>query len=142
MANQLRRAVPLLEYLDSLNTKARKKFLTNANKNVIKIIVDVLHNINIGSVPLDKVIVDKLRAYKLNIKSITVPKKSLARRRQELLAKDVFFKRVFPVLLPTLIRIILPKTPPVKLQRSVDDGGKSSLPAAPEQSQTDVVDKQ
>ena len=142
MASQLRRAVPLLEYLDSLNSKARKKFLNNANKKVIETIVDVLHNINIGTIPLDKNMVDRLRLYKENIKSITVAKKSLVRRRRELVDRDVFFKRIFPVLLPALIRIIVPKPPSsVKVERSVNDGVESPLPTASAESQEDMANQ-
>ena len=141
MASQLRRAVVLLEYLDSLNSQARKKFIKNANKNVVQTIVDVLHNINIGTVPLNETIVDKLRRYKTIIKAVTLPKKSLARRRQELIKKDVFFLKIFPVLLPVLIQLIQPQTPS-KLQRpDNEDGIQSSHAAASGESEKDVADK-
>ena len=139
MASQLRRAVPLMEYLHSLNTKGRTKFIKNMNDNVLKLIIDVLYNINIGTIPLDASLVQRLRKYKKQIKSITVSKKSLARRRQELQAKDLFFTKIIPLLLPVLIRMIVPKTPE-NLQRSDnDDDGVQSSNAPPRQSETDVV---
>ena len=109
------------------------------NDNVLKLIIDVLYNINIGTIPLDASLVQRLRKYKKQIKSITVSKKSLARRRQELQAKDLFFTKIIPLLLPVLIRMIVPKTPE-NLQRSDnDDDGVQSSNAPPRQSETDVV---
>ena len=117
----------MLEYLDSLNSKARQNFVKKANVNVIKLLVDVLFNVNIGSIPLDPSVVDKLRKYSRQIKSITTVKKSLAQRRRELISKDLFFLRIFPLLLPALIRLIVPKTPP-KVQQVEEDGVQSIDP--------------
>ena len=75
MASKLRRIIPVMEYLLSLNTRSRNKFIKGAKAAVIQQIVDVLYNVNIGTIQLDSVTVDQLRPYKRNIKAVCAPKK-------------------------------------------------------------------
>ena len=126
MASKLRRVVPVIEYLISINGKTRQKWLKDAHDNVIKLIVDLLHNINIGTIPLEASLIDRLRKYKKQIKSITTPKKSLATRRRELNAKDLFFLRIFPLILPVLLHMVMPKTVVKQEQHHPDDDGVQS----------------
>ena len=109
MAAKLRRIIPMIEYLVSLNGAGRKKFVKEANAAVIKSIVDLMYNVNIGSIGLPSETIEQLRPYKKNIQAVCAPKKSLAKRRQELIKGDRIFNNVVPILSPHLISFIVPR---------------------------------
>ena len=126
MASKLRRIIPMIEYLVSLNSGARKKFIKGANAAVIKSLVDLFYNVNIGSIGLESATIDKLRPYKKNIKAVCAPKKSLAKRRLELVQGDRIFGKVVPLLLPELIRYIVPKLDPKKEPENHGDADRTT----------------
>ena len=122
MATKLRRIIPIIEYLVSLNSVGRKKFIKGAKPAVIKSLVDLLYNVNIGSIVLPSATIEQLRPYKKNIKAVCAPKKSLAKRRLDLTQGDRIFAKVVPILLPHLLSYILPKSDDKKSTENDGDG--------------------
>ena len=107
--NHLRKIIPLLEHLASLDKPERLKSLKQSGTAIIKVICDIIFNANRGNLDLSPTVVDSLRPYKRQIKSLCVLKKSIETRRKELLRKD-FVGKVLPYLIPPLLEHIVPKT--------------------------------
>ena len=128
MASKLRRIIPVMEYLLSLNTRSRNKFIKGAKAAVIQQIVDVLYNVNIGTIQLDSVTVDQLRPYKRNIKAVCAPKKSLMKRRLELIKGDRIFGKALPILIPELIKFIVPRVTQSQEKHGVDAADNAATP--------------
>lgn len=107
--NHLRKITPLLEYLVGMDKSDRVKFLKQAGTSIIKVICDIIFNVNRGNLDLSPTVVDSLRQYKTQIKSLCVLKKSIETRRKELLRKD-FVGKVLPHLVPSLLEYLVPKS--------------------------------
>lgn len=107
--NHLKKIIPLLEYLASLDKLDRVKFLKQAGTSIIKVICDIIFNANRGNLDLSPTVVDTLRPYKRQIKSLCVLKKSIEKRRKELMQKD-FVGKVLPYLIPPLLEHLVPKS--------------------------------
>lgn len=105
--SHLKKIVPILEYIQSMNKVARVKYLKTVGTVVIKTIVNVIFNLNRGNFDIPPSTIDLLRPYKRQIKSIVVPKKSLEKRRKELIKSD-FFAKIMVHILPLLLKFILP----------------------------------
>ena len=109
MASHVRKVIPLLEYIQSLNRSARTKYLKGVGSAVIKAICNTIFNVNNGNISIPIETVNLLRPYKRQIKSICVLKrKSIEKRRKELIKADLFFK-VMTHVIPQLLRYAAPK---------------------------------
>ena len=106
-SSHLKKIVPILEYIQSLNKVARAKYLKDVGAVILKAIVNVIFNLNRGNFDVPTSTVDSLRRYKRQIKSIVVPKKSLEKRRKELIKGD-FFAKIMVHIIPCLLKFILP----------------------------------
>ena len=109
---KIKKLLPILEYVVQLKDNPRQKFLTKLNENVLKNIIDLIYNIYIKTISIKPEVVDKLRKYKKYFKSICEPKLAFNKRRQQLLKNKVFFKTIFPLILPQLIAYVTPKSSP------------------------------
>ena len=99
MNPHLRSALPLLEFIYSLEKKDRETFLKRSKNIVVKTIVDTVFNTYKGNFDLPPQIVEKLRPLQNKIKKLCAKKKPLKTRRKELIADDLF-KNLFQILLP------------------------------------------
>ena len=76
---------------------------------MIKAICNTIFNVNNGNISIPIETVNLLRPYKRQIKSICVLKrKSIEKRRKELIKADLFFK-VMTHVIPQLLRYAAPK---------------------------------
>ena len=107
MASHLKKIIPLLEYVQSLNRVARTKYLKQVSSGVLKAICNTIFNINNGNIFIPIETINQLRPYKRQIKSICVKKKSLEKRRKELLKSDLFNK-IMTHVIPQLLRYVAP----------------------------------
>ena len=106
-SSHLKKVIPILEYIQSLNKVARAKYLKEVGGVILKAIVNVIFNLNRGNFDVPTSTVDLLRPYKRQIKSIVVPKKSLEKRRKELIKGD-FYAKIMVHIIPFLLKFILP----------------------------------
>ena len=107
MASHLKKIIPLLEYVQSLNRVARTKYLKQVSAGVLKAICNTIFNINNGNIYIPIETVNQLRPYKRQIKSICVKKKSLEKRRKELIKSDLFNK-IMTHVIPQLLKYVAP----------------------------------
>lgn len=105
METQIKLHLPLLEYIMGLSPEKRSGFLKVLKNKNIEFIFDLLLNLDRNRLPITKEIVSKLLPYSKVIHSLIKPKKSLIRRRRELIEKDYFHLLISP-LIPVLHRMI------------------------------------
>lgn len=101
MKRELKKHLPLFEYLIALTPSKRASTLQTLKSDVYQFIFDLLFNLNQGVVPVPDLVIEQLRPYKRVIKSLTVKQKSLKQRKKEFLKKD-YFSKLFAPLLPVL----------------------------------------
>ena len=114
MNSHLKSALPLLEFIHSLDKKERGAFLNRCKNNVIKTIVDIIWNVYRGNLNLPPTLVEELRPLKNRIKRLCAKKKSLKSRRKEIILGDLF-TTLFSILLPFFLGSTLsrPKATPL-----------------------------
>ena len=109
MTTKIKRILPIVEYIVGLTPKPRKQFLHKLEKNVIKSIIDLLFNVYKSNIAIQPSVVDKLKKYKKYFHDICAQKASYAKRRDQLVKNPVFFKNIFPLLIPQLLLYVIPK---------------------------------
>lgn len=87
-----------LEYLKGVTPQKRGQFLRSAKKKNLKLIFDILLNVDRGIVPVGADILQALAPYKHVIHDLIKPKKSLKKRTEELLKKDYFHLLISPLI--------------------------------------------
>ena len=102
MSGKIKKILPILEFLNSLNKTARVKFLKKSHINLFKSLIDLVYNINLGNIYMPKVEVERLRKYKTQIKNLCAKKKGITERKKIIMKKDLLGK-LLPILIPVLL---------------------------------------
>ena len=85
----IKRYLPILEYLHKLSPHHQKKFILNADSNVLKILSEICHNLNKNTLKLSENDISLLKPYRKDILFLCSKRRSLADRRKTL-QKGVF----------------------------------------------------
>ena len=104
MKQKIKKFIPVLELIKNLSEQDRHMYLKSAKTNIIKIIAEILYNVNIGTLPISNELLDKLKPFKKPIKNITKKKLSL-KARKRILTKANFYSNVVSPLIPVLIEV-------------------------------------
>ena len=116
MSGKIKQILPILDFLNSLDKTARIKFLKKSHTNMLKSLIDLIYNINLGNIHMPKVEIERLRKYKTQIKSLCVKKKTISERKKIIIKKDLLGK-LLPILIPVLLDRVTqkpsPPSPPV-----------------------------
>ena len=70
MSEKIKKVIPILEFITSLDKKERTKFLKKCKNPIIKAITDVVYNVLVGNLSISSAATEKLRVYKNQIKSL------------------------------------------------------------------------
>jgi len=105
MKRQLRKFLPILEFIDGLSDKERQKYLRYSSPSLIKFIADLCYNVLLGKLTLKKHILSKLKPHRKQIEKICAEGISLKRRKQIFMKKNFFSVAVSP-LIPVLLEIV------------------------------------
>ena len=103
---RIKKYLPILEYVASLNRKKQKEFLAHADGNFLRIISEICYNINKGNINLSSDQIKKLRPYRNDIAYLCKKSHSLTQRRQRI-QKGGFLSNLLKIL-PLLISTIFP----------------------------------
>ena len=104
MNNKLKKKIIGIEFLSKLSPIERKKYLKfNAKKDVIQFLIDIIYNVNNGTIKINDTLVEALSPLKNKIKSICLKKKSLKKRKLELINGNLYDKIIIKIL-PFIIR--------------------------------------
>lgn len=101
MKKQIKKYLPLLEYISKLEVHKRKPFIKKLKKKNSEFLFDLLANFYQGNLPVAKEIIDQLRPYREVIASLVAPRKSLKARKTQLVEDDYYPLLITP-LLPSL----------------------------------------
>ena len=104
MKQKIKKFIPVLELIKNLSEQDRHMYLQSAKTNIIKIIAEILYNVNIGTLPISNELLEKLKPFKTPIKNICKKKLSL-KARKKILTKANFYSNVVSPLIPILIEI-------------------------------------
>lgn len=72
----------MLYALESSNPKLRTAILKNADDELIRTISEIAYNIIRGNVPLSKKRIEKLKKYKIQLRKLATPSRSLTLKRK------------------------------------------------------------
>ena len=101
----VREYLPVVEYLAKLSSKEQISHLKQIDKSCLRFLIDFIFNVESGHIAIPPELIDKLRKYKKQIKSIIKKGKSIKCRKKEMCSKN-FFQNIFIPLLPVLRSLI------------------------------------
>lgn len=127
MAAKIKRILPIVEYIVGLGDKPRKQFLDKLDKNVIKTIIDLLFNVYKSNIFIQPSVVEKLRKFKKVFHDICTQKASYVKRRDLLIKNRVFFKNIFPLLIPQLLLYVAPMNNSSNNKNNVESSEEKSV---------------
>ena len=104
----LKKHIPILEYLKSLNTKEQKQLIKNANVGLLRVFSEICINLIKRNIELSSADIKRLKKYEHLIEKLSQRKHS-AKVRKNILQKGGFLSSILS-LLPTLIGGILSLT--------------------------------
>lgn len=81
MAN-IRKHLPLLQTIQTAKPKVRKQILEKADESLIKTILECIHNVLRGNVPLEPKQKNKLKKHKSTLRNLVKSKSSIKNKRK------------------------------------------------------------
>jgi len=106
MAYRIKKHLSYLEYLNKLDPEQRAEQLLTLKGDTLKFFFNLLLNIVHKKVPISEETKSHLKSHQKVIESLIAKKKSLTRRKKELIQSNIFSDLV-SVLLPDLRQAIL-----------------------------------
>ena len=104
---QIKKYLPVLEYVASLSRKKQKEFITHADGNFLKIISEICYNINKGNLDLTGSQIKKLRPFRRDIEFLCKKSRSNTQRRHKLQKGGLIFN-ILSEVLPLVISALFP----------------------------------
>lgn len=78
----VRKHLPLLQTIQKAKPKLRKEILKNADTSLIKTIIECVHNVLVGNVPLENKNKKKLLRYKNILRSLVKSKSGIKHKKK------------------------------------------------------------
>ena len=105
MKKIIQQILPAIEYICALSGKEQALHVKTLKKEAVKVLVDILFNVEKGVLSVNPDIVAQLKPYKRLILSMTKKSGGL-KQRQKLLQKKGIFSKIFCPLLPVLRELV------------------------------------
>ena len=103
--NELKRHIPVLEWLKTLNSKEQVLLIKNANRALLEVFSAIALNLIKKNIPLEPRDISRLKKYENSIVRLAQKKHSLGTRRK-ILARGGFLSSILSIL-PALVGGVL-----------------------------------
>ena len=103
---RVRKHMPILEYINSMNEKERKHFLKGANIELLKTLSEICLNLLAGTIKIPPSELQKLKRFKKEIITLSEKRHSL-KKRVKICQKGGFIGSLLALAIPSIVQAII-----------------------------------